>query len=102
MQKKHHKLNHSNKNHQNHKLKQLHTSAFDFLHWHQRKNSLENKNKHQQQQESFPYRPSIIKSSDIARVLPRKSVRFGAVSDIIDNEHDKDEMVRISYYISIS
>jgi hypothetical protein len=100
IQKKRQKLNHSNKHHHNHKLKCLHTSVLDLLHWHQPTDILENNNKDQEQ--SLPHRPSIIKSSDIAKVLSKKSVTFASTLDLADNEHDVEEAVRIYYYISIN
>jgi len=100
IQKKHQKLNHSNKHHNNYKLKRLHTSVLDLFHWHQPKDILENNNIDQEQ--SLPHRPSIIKSSDIEKVLSKKSVTFASTFDLTDKERDIEELVRIYYYISIN
>ncbi len=89
------KLRHSNKSHRNHRLKQFRTSVSDLLHKNKPKDTHENTNIHQQQQESLPCRPSIIKSSDLGRVSLKKSVTFAASSDSENNEHDKEETVRI-------
>lgn len=89
--KKRPKLNRSNKFHQNGKFKKLQTSVLDLLHVHHPMDNLENKDIHHQQQEPLPPHPSIIKSSDIARVLSKKSVTFASVFDPGEN---KDDVVR--------
>ena len=90
------KLNRTNKQHHNHKLKQMQTSVLDLLQWHQPKDTHENKNINEQKQQrlSAPCRPSIIKSSDVAKVLSKKSVTFASVFDLVDNDDDKDDVVR--------
>jgi hypothetical protein len=89
------RLNRSNKSHQNGAFKKLQTSVLDILHVHHSVDNLENKDIQpppppppQQQKESVPRHPSIIKSSDIARVLSKKSVTFASVFEPVDNEHD--------------
>jgi hypothetical protein len=87
------RLNRSNKSHQDGAFKKLQTSVLDLLHVHHSVDNLENKDiqppqQQQQQKESAPRHPSIIKSSDIARVLSKKSVTFASVFDPVDNEND--------------
>jgi len=80
--------------HQNTKLKKpFHMSFFDLLHWHRPTDTLANTNIHQQQQQqTCPHRPSIIKSSDISRAISKKSVTFASSASIFDLPND-DHMV---------
>jgi hypothetical protein len=80
---------------QNGASKRIQTFVLDLLHVHHPMDNLENKDiYHEQQQqqqktskEPLPPRPSIIKSSDIARVLSKKSVTFASAFEVEDNEN---------------
>ena len=94
--KKRPRLSRQNQFHPNGALKKLQTSVLDLLHVHHTTDNLEkNDVYHEQQQQQqqqpskapTPPRPSIIKSSDIARVLAKKSVTFASVFESVDNEN---------------
>jgi hypothetical protein len=76
------------------KLKRLHTSVLDLFHWHRPENSTGSKNTNHLQV-PMPQRPSIIKSSDIARAISKKSVTFASAFDLTENKDGKDYLVRI-------
>jgi hypothetical protein len=89
------------KHRKNQKIKKLHASVLDLLHGHRSTNILENKNTSQQQGERLPTRPSIIKSSDVERVVSKKSVTFATIFDPVVSEDNEDDAVGMLIIIII-
>lgn len=86
--------------HNNHKLKQLRVSVLDLLHRHPPTDAFKNKNIEEEDDDGyFPHRSSIIKSTDVPRILSKKSVTFASAFDLVDN---KQEKVRNYYNILIN
>ncbi|CAF0735609.1 unnamed protein product [Rotaria sp. Silwood1] len=77
--------------HTNPKFQRIRTSFFNLLHAHRATHHTENKNIYQQQ-ESLARRLSIIKSSDIAQNLEKKTVAFATTFDELDNQYDEDHL----------
>lgn len=87
-------LNREMKRKHHQKFKRLHISVLDLLQWYPSKQNIENKNIQQdkvQEEDSFPRRQSIIKSSDAPRILSKKSVTFASAFDLIDNKQDIED-----------